>query len=131
MALGLSAAQANALLDAMCADGTYTSPAGWFIELRTGDPGPAGLAANVAGNATRKSVSFGAASGGVKSNDAAVTWSGAEVDTAEDYTHWAAWTASTGGTFLCSGTMTANAVLVGDTFQIPVGDLDLQLTVAS
>ena len=49
----------------------------------------------------------------------------------EDYTHFSAWTASTAGTFLFSGTITANAVTIGDTFTIPVGDLDVSLAIAS
>ena len=54
-----------------------------------------------------------------------------EVDTAEDYTHWSGWTLVTAGVFLVSGTVTANAVLVGDQFTIPIGDLDLSLSVAA
>jgi len=133
MALGLSAAIANDILDALCTNGSLsTLPVTQFwIELRTGDPGATGGAANVAGNATRKQVTFGTASGGAVSNTSAVTWSTSEVDTSEDYTHWAAWSAPTSGTFLCSGTMTANAVTVGDEFTIPIGDLDLSLTVAA
>jgi hypothetical protein len=49
----------------------------------------------------------------------------------EDYTHYTAWTASSAGTFLFSGTVTANAVTAGDTFTVAAGDLDLALTVAS
>lgn len=133
MALGLSAAIANDILDALCTNGALTTlpVAQFWIELRTGDPGASGGAANVAGNATRKQVTFGTATGGAVSNTAAITWTTGEVDTSEDYTHWAGWTAVTAGTFLCSGLMTANAVTVGDEFTIPVGDLDLSLTVAA
>jgi hypothetical protein len=100
-----------------------------YIQLHTADPGVAGTTA-VAGNATRKLVSFGTGTG-VMSNDAALEWSTGEVDTSEDYTHWSLWTASTSGTFLLSGTMTANAVTSGDAFTIPVGDLDLTLSTAA
>jgi len=130
MAVGLASAQAAAILDAIGNAANYTAPTAFWIQLHTADPGAAGTTA-LAGNATRKQVSFGAASGGAISNDAAVTWTSGEVDTAEDYTHWSAWTASTAGTFICSGTMTANAVLVGDQFTVPIGDLDLSFTVAA
>jgi hypothetical protein len=130
MAVGLASAQAAGILDAIGNATNYTAPTAFWIELHTADPGAAGTTA-VAGNATRKQVSFGSASGGTISNDVAVSWTVGEVDTAEDYTHWAAFTASTAGTFICSGTMTANAVLVGDQFTIPIGDLDLTLSVAS
>jgi hypothetical protein len=130
MAVGLASAQAAGILDALGNATNYTAPTAFWIELHTADPGSAGTTA-IAGNATRKQVSFGAASGGTISNDTAITWTSGEVDTSEDYTHWAAFTASSGGTFICSGTMTANAVTVGDQFTIPIGDLDLTLTVAA
>jgi hypothetical protein len=130
MAVGLASGEAAKILDALGNASNYTAPTAFWIQLHTADPGAAGTTA-VAGNATRKQASFGAASGGAIANDAALTWTTGEVDTAEDYTHWSAWTASTAGTFLASGTMTANAVLVGDTFTINTGDLDLTLSVAA
>lgn len=132
MATGFSATIANLIFDALCnnADPSSLQVATAYIQLHTDDPGSAGTS-NVAGNATRKSVSFGAASGGAISNDAAIEWSTSEVDTSEDYTHWSLWTASTNGTFLCSGTITANAVTSGDEFTIPTGDLDLTLSTAA
>lgn len=128
MATGLAPAVANALLDALGNATNYTAPTEFWIELHIGDPGAAG-AANAATETTRKQVSFGAAAGGAMSNDAALTWAG--VTGSEDYTHWSAWDASVAGNFLCSGAMTANAVLVGDTFTIPVGDLDLTFSTAA
>jgi hypothetical protein len=130
MAVGLASAQAAGILDALGNATNYTAPTAFWIQLHTADPGSAGTTA-IAGNATRKQVSFGAASGGTISNDTAVTWTTGEVDTSEDYTHWTGWTASSAGTFICSGTMTANAVTVGDEFTIPIGDLDLTLTTAA
>lgn len=132
MATGFSAAVANDILDAVGNNGSLsTLPiTELWIQLHTGDPGADGTA-NVAGNATRKLASFGAASGGAMANDAALTWSTSEVDTSEDYTHWSGHTASTSGTFIVSGTVTANAVTSGDQFEIPTGDLDLTLSVAS
>lgn len=130
MAVGLASAFAAQVLDALGNAANLTAPTAFWLQLHTADPGAAGTTA-IAGNATRKQVSFGAASGGAIANDAAVAWTTGEVDTSEDYTHWSAWTASTNGTFLCSGTMTANAVTAGDTFTIPTGDLDLTLSVAA
>jgi hypothetical protein len=130
MAVGLSPATANAFLDALGNASNYTADAAIWIQLHTADPGSAGTAA-VAGNATRKQISFGAASGGLMSNDTAITWTTGEVDTAEDYTHWSAWSASTAGTFRASGLVTANAVLVGDEFVIPIGDIDFSFNTAA
>lgn len=133
MALGLSATIANDFLEWLCnASPTSAAPTNIWIQLHTADPGAAGTNA-VAGNATRKDLTaaMGTAAGGLISNSAAITWTTGEVDTNEDYTHWALFDASTAGTFLCSGLMTANAVLIGDEFTIPIGDLDLSFLVAA
>jgi hypothetical protein len=133
MALGLSATIANDFLEWLFnASATSTAPANIWIQLHTGDPGASGTA-NVAGNATRKDLTaaMGTASSGAITNTSAVTWTTGEVDTSEDYTHWALFDASTAGTFLCSGTMTANAVTSGDEFEIPIGDLDASFATAA
>ena len=129
MATGPSTYLINAWLNAM-GNATSFSVTTAYIQLHTADPGSAGTTA-VAGNATRKSVSFGTASSATISNDAAIAWTSGEVDTSEDYTHWSLWDASTVGNFLGSGTVTANAIVTGDTFTIPIGDLDITLTPAS
>jgi len=130
MAVGLASATATAILDAVCNGTAYSITQPIYIQLHTADPGAAGTTA-VAGNATRKSVSFGAASAGAISSDASVSWTTGEVDTSEDYTHYSLWTASTAGTFIASGTITANAVTAGDTFTIASGDIDLSFSIAS
>lgn len=132
MALGLAAAVANDILDAIGNNSAITTLpiTECWVQLHTADPGAAGTN-GVAGNATRKQVSFGAPANGLMSNDAAITWTAGEVDTAEDYTHLSLWTASTAGTFIGSGLMTANAVQIGDQFTIPTGDLDLSFATAA
>ena len=135
MAVGLAPSIANAFLNFLFNQTTAgTAPAAIWIQLHTADPGLAGTNA-VAGNATRKNIttSFPVASGnsGILSNDVAISWTTGEVDTTEDYTHWAIFDASTSGTFLNSGLMTANAVVVGDEFTIPIGDLDLSFLVTA
>lgn len=133
MALGLSATIANGFLQWLFnATATGTAPANIWIQLHTADPGAAGTTA-VAGNATRKDLTaaMGTAASGAITNTSAITWTTGEVDTSEDYTHWSLFDASTAGTFLCSGTMTANAVTVGDEFTIPVGDLDASFATAA
>lgn len=127
MATGMSTATCNSILDAVF-NATAYSVATPYIQLHVGDPGAAGTS-NVATETTRKAVSMAAASGGAITSDAAITWTG--VAGTEDFTHWTLWTASSGGTFIGSGTMTANAVTAGDTFTIPTGDLDVSLTAAS
>lgn len=127
MATGLATATCNSFLDALCNATSYSVAEVW-IKLHVGDPGAAGTS-NAATETTRKQASFSAASSGAITNDGALTWT--NVAGTEDYTHYTAWTASSGGTFLFSGTVTANAVVAGDTFTVAIGDLDLALTVAS
>jgi len=130
MAVGLASAVSAALLDALANQANYTAPTALWIQLHVGDPGAAGTA-NVATESTRKDVtsSFSAATGGAVTNDVAVTWT--NVAGTEDFTHWSVWSASSSGTFYWSGTITANPVVAGDTFTLPVGDIDLTLTTAS
>lgn len=127
MAESISTTTANSILDAICNNTSY-SVATPYLQLHTGAPGSAGTS-NVATETDRQLVSFGAAASGAISNDSAITWTG--VAGSEDYTHWSLWTASSAGTFIGSGTVTANAVTAGDTFTIPSGDLDIAFTVAS
>jgi hypothetical protein len=131
MALGLSAAVANDVLDAIGNNSSITTlpMAEFWIQLHTADPGAAGTNA-VAGNATRKQVSFGAPANGLMSNDADIVWTTGEVDTSEDYTHWSCWD-GVAGTFKGSGEVTANAVVTADTFTILAGDFDLTFNTAA
>ena len=127
MAVGLSPAAANAILDAHH-DTDYP-----FIQLHVGDPGVNGTA-NIAGNATRKdcSAAWAPASGGSKTTDQDINWTEGEVDTAEDYTHCTFWSAGAGGNFGSSGTITANAVSAsGDAFSILAGGITAGFTVAA
>ena len=117
----------NKMLDALTGRSTYTANAAMYVKLHTGDPGAAGTS-NAATNTTRQQATFGsAAASGAISNTAAVEWT--SVSTTETYTHVSLWTASSGGTFLGSDDLSSSAaVQAGDTFRIPVGDLDLTIT---
>lgn len=116
----------NAWLDAFARNVSYANSAVW-VKLHTGDPGAAGTS-NAAAETTRKQATFGdAAASGAITNTVAVEWT--NVSTSETYTHISLWTASTAGTFLGSDDLSSSAaVTAGDTFRIPVGDLDLTVT---
>ncbi|MEU8756216.1 hypothetical protein AB0C88_37590 [Streptomyces chartreusis] len=121
MAVGFSTAAANTHLDNQ--GSTYS-----WIKLHVGDPGASGTG-NAATETTRKQATWASASGAAKSTSADLAWT--NVAGTEDYTHVSMWTASTGGTFGGSGTVTANAVTTADSFTIPAGELDMTLPVAS
>jgi hypothetical protein len=128
MTVGIAASQANAMLDALCRNVSYANAAVW-VKLHVGDPGAAGTS-NAAGETTRKQATFGTgAASGTIANTVALAWT--NVSTGEDYTHFSIWTASTAGTFLGSGTMTANAVGAGDDFNIAIGALTVPFTIAA
>jgi hypothetical protein len=127
MATGIAVGEANKILDALCRSVAYVDPAGFFLKLHIGDPGAAGTA-NAAAETTRKSVTFSAASSGAITNSAAITW--ASYPAAETVSHWSAWDAVTAGVFLFSDNLTtARTMAIGDTFEIPIGDLDIDVTV--
>ncbi len=127
MATGMASATAAAVLNCYWNQTNITAPTAIWIQLHVGDPGASGTA-NVATETTRKDVTsvFSAASGGVLTSDTLVSWT--NVASSEDYTHWSIWSASSNGTFYWSGTMTANAVTAGDTFNLAVGDIDIVIS---
>ncbi len=128
MALGLKASVANAMLDSLLKNTAYTGPATVYAQLHTGDPGANGTA-NVAGNTTRKLVSWGTASGGVNSNSTDLVWT--NVSTTETYAEITLFDAVTTGNYLGSGNITANTVTAGDTFTIAAGNLTVTLPVSA
>lgn len=128
MATGLAAAVANGFLDAIGNAANYTAPTANWVKLHVGDPGAAG-ATNPATETTRKQASFAAAASGAITTDAALTWT--NVAGTEDYTFFSMHDAAAAGAFIGSGSVTANAVVAGDSFTVATGDLDLSLSLAA
>jgi hypothetical protein len=120
------AAVANSMLDAFARNVSYANAAVW-VKLHTGDPGGDG-SANASAETDRKQATFGSgAASGTISNTAAIEWTAWDVG-AETISWVSLWTASTAGTFLGNDQLSANAVMAnGDTFRIPIGDLDLSI----
>jgi len=127
MATGLSTYLANAFLDSL-GNATAFSVSNVYVKLHIADPGSAGTA-NPATETTRKVASFGSATAGGLSSDAAITWT--NIAGSEDATYFTVWDASTAGNFLFSGTITGNPYTAGDTYTIASGALTVSLTVAS
>ncbi len=129
MADGASSTVVNAFLASLLNGTAFTNYGTLYVELHVGAPGSAGTS-NPAGNTTRQAAgTFTAPSAGSSTNNAAVTWT--SVSTAETYSHVALWTLASGGTFIASGSITANAVAIGDTFTIPIGDITVSMPVAA
>lgn len=125
MAEGLIAAVAEDELDTMAA-------AFPWIKRHVGAPGAAATA-NPSTVTTRKQITWVAAStgGGNASitNASDIEWT--NEGTAQDHSHYSLWSAATNGSPGQTGTITANAVQVGDTFRIPAGGLVITKPVAT
>lgn len=133
MADGLAAGIVNAILNSVFNDAAFTAIGPVYIQLHVGAPGAAGTS-NIATNNTRISAGANPAftnppTGGACSNTSVITWP--SVSTTEVYTHWTAWTASSGGTFVGSGSVTGGSVTAGNDFVAPIGSLALSIPVAS
>lgn len=117
---------ANAMLDAVCRN-TAFAVAAVHAKLHLGDPGAAGTA-NPAAHTTRAQVTFGdAAASGAIANTAAVSFT--SLTAAETITDVSLWSASSGGTFLARDAASSSAaVAVDDTYELPIGDVDVTLS---
>lgn len=123
MSTGLSTAVIDAALDAEIVTSTT-----YYLQLHIGDPGAAGTA-NIATNNTRQAVTFAAAAAKSKASNSDASW--ASVPAAETYTYCSLWTLASGGSFLCSGTVTGGGVAVGNTFDLPSGSVVISITGAA
>lgn len=121
MATSWSSTAANTALDSLLS--TYQ-----WVKLHVGSPGAAGTS-NPAVETTRKQGTYSAAASGASANTNLLQWT--NVAASEDYTHFSVWTLAAAGVFGFSGTITANPVTAGDTFEIAIGDLDILLVLAS
>lgn len=132
MPTGLAVAHCNDILKAIYQQGTYTGPAALWAKLHVGDPG-ANATANAAVNTVRKecTAAFGTDPTGAHiTNDALIgTWDDAPA--AEKYTHVSLWDDPDAGNLVDTGTITANTVAIGDSFDIPEGDFTSAFTPAS
>lgn len=110
MTAGVSASEANGWLD-----GTLGT---CFVQLHVGDPGAAGTSSVSAGSTTRVAITHNAASGGsatISGTNPAWTNGG----TSETLTHVSFWSASSGGSFKGSATLTSSqAWASGNTFTL-------------
>ena len=96
------------------------------ISLHTADPGVSGANEVVGGSYARQSVTWAAASGGVKSNSAQLVF---QVPSGTTITHVGGWDASTSGNFRGGGPLAQSQVFAtSGSYTIEVGDLDITIT---
>ena len=101
MTAGLSATNlANKWLD-MLAGTAFTAPTTFAVKLHTADPGASGATAAAAGDTTRKTVTWAAASAGSKAMSS-MSGSWTNGGTSETLSHLSFWDATSAGNFLGS-----------------------------
>jgi hypothetical protein len=104
------AATLNAAIAAALVPGTT-----YYLSLHSADPGTTGASEFTGGGYARQAIVFGAASGGVIANNAAISVPNAG-STAADYVGF--WSASSGGTYLGGLPMGSAVTAASITFAI-------------
>lgn len=117
MTTGFSTTHAHGILNLYRAT-NYTAPADVFVQLHTGDPGSAGTA-NASAETERKDLTFASPSAG-STTASQVSWTAWDAGP-ETISHISLWSASTSGTFLQSGALSASkSITNGDTLNLTV-----------
>lgn len=116
----------NEILDHILGTGAYTMPTTVYVGLSTGSFNDDNSGTELTGNNySRQSISFGAASSGTASNDAAVEFSAA-TGSWGTVSHFGIFDASSAGNLLIHGALTASKVIeTGDILKIAIGDMDI------
>jgi hypothetical protein len=99
---GISATDANGLVNAEVRSTPYVGPVSLWASLHTSDPGSVGSGEVAGGGYARQPIAFGAPVGGQAASTNAVTFTNLP---AGRFTHIALWDAVTGGVCRQSGTL--------------------------
>jgi len=119
----------NALINATLRATTFTSPSTVYVSLWTSDPTDAGSGTEVSGGSyARQSVTFGAPSSGLSTNNADVTF-----PTATGSWGTVGWigindAVSSGNLLYHTPLDVAKAITTGDVFKIATGNLSVELS---
>lgn len=116
----------NEILDHILGTGAYTMPTTVYVGLSTGSFNDDNSGTELSGsNYARESISFGAASSGTASNDAAVEFNAA-TGSWGTVSHFGIFDALTSGNLLIHGALTAGKLIeTGDILKIAIGDMDI------
>ena len=117
----------NKVLDVLGANATFTAPSAVYLGLSTGSFNDDGSGTEISGNNyARVAVSFGSATSGTMSNDAAIEFAAATGSGFGTVSHWGLFDAASSGNLLVHGSFSASkAIASGDVLKIAVGDLDI------
>ena len=117
---------ANNIINKILRNTDFTPASTLYASLHTSDPGDSGTGEVTGGSYARLVIAFSAASGKASSNTGALSFTGMPAAT---ITHVGLWSASSAGTFWWGGSLAVSrTTAAGDTFQIAIGDFDINLT---
>lgn len=126
--MGFSTYLANALLDHVLKNTSYTSPATVYVSLHTADPGNTGTSEVSATGYARQATAFNTAATKATDNSSSEAWTisaGGPVTV----THWGIWDTVSGGNFLFGGSLSSSKTMNnGDSLTAAAGVLDISLT---
>jgi len=116
----------NEILDHILSVGSYTMPTAVYVGLSTGSFNDDNSGTELTGNNySRKAITFGAASSGTASNNAAVEFDAA-TGSWGTVSHFGIFDAASSGNLLIHGALTASKVIeTGDILKIAIGDMDI------
>jgi hypothetical protein len=114
------------VLDHVLGTTAYTKPSAVYVGLSTGSFNDDNSGTELSGSGyTRKVITFGAASSGTASNNAAVEFPAA-TGSWGTISHFGIFDASSSGNLLIHGALTASkTIATGDILKIAVGDMDI------
>ena len=114
------------VLDHILGTGAYTMPSTVYVGLSTGSFNDDNSGTELTGNNyARKAITFGAASSGAASNNAAVEFNAA-TGSWGTVSHFGLFDAVSSGNLLIHGALTASKVIeTGDILKIAIGDMDI------
>ena len=116
----------NELLDHLLGTGAFTMPTAVYVGLSTGSFNDDNSGTELSGNNyTRKAITFGGASSGTASNNAAVEFNAA-TGSWGTVSHFGLFDAASSGNLLIHGALTASKVIAtGDILKIAVSDMSI------
>lgn len=116
----------NEILDHILGTGSYTMPSAVYVGLSTGSFNDDNSGTELTGNNyAREAITFGAASSGTASNNAAVEFNAA-TGSWGTVSHFGIFDAASSGNLLIHGALTASKVIeTGDILKIAIGDMDI------
>ena len=116
----------NEILDHILGTGAYTMPSAVYVGLSTGSFNDDNSGTELTGNNyARKAITFGAASSGTASNNAAVEFNAA-TGSWGTVSHFGIFDAASSGNLLIHGALAASKVIeTGDILKIAIGDMDI------